>query len=490
MSISDPRNRDRLDALLSYEILDTPPERSYDDIVELAQIVCNAPVALMSLVTADRQWFKAGLGLEICETPIGQSVCAHALREDEILVIPDLARDRRTVDNTLVTGDPHIRFYAGAVLRTPERIPLGALCVIDTVPRPQGLTRQQRAALLALARQVMDRLELRRAVATRDQALSHATLMGIAQDAGRVGTFEVDIASDRLAVSPTFCRVFGIAVSPSITAGTIEALVIPEDRTVHSNASTRREGQSSLDVEYRIRRPDDGTVRWIARRAAFKRDAQGKPVKLAGTVQDVSERKAKEAERRLLNEELSHRMKNTLAMVDAIALQTLRGTADPEALENFSQRIKALSRAHDILLQETWTAAPLIQTVRGSVALHAGLDRFDIAGPDLSLDAKAVVQLSLLLHELATNALKYGALSMPAGRVAIAWSVDGAATPPAIEFIWREQGGPPAAPPARRGFGSRLISAGLFGTGDAALAYEPMGFRAIFRAPLSYLTSD
>src|SRR5476651_2661024 len=110
----------RLAALLSYRVLDTPPEAQFDDIVQLARTICRTPVALVSLIAADRQWFKARVGIDdLSETPLNQSVCVHALAEPEILIIPDLTQDARTRDNTLVTGGPQIRFYAGAVLRTP-----------------------------------------------------------------------------------------------------------------------------------------------------------------------------------------------------------------------------------------------------------------------------------------------------------------------------------------------------------------------------------
>ena len=143
----DPR---RLAALDSYAILDTPPEQGYDDIVLLASQICGTPIALVSLVADDRQWFKARIGFDESQTPIAQSVCAHALTAPELLVIPDLGVDPRTRGNALATGEPRIRFYAGAKLATPDGTPLGSLCVLDTVPRPNGLTREQERALAAL----------------------------------------------------------------------------------------------------------------------------------------------------------------------------------------------------------------------------------------------------------------------------------------------------------------------------------------------------
>ena len=162
---------ERLAALDAYGILDTSAEQGFDDIVALACQICDAPVSLVSLIDRDRQWFKARRGFSPYETDLSQSVCVHVLREDDLLVIPDLTADPRTRSNTLVMGEQHLRFYAGAVLKTPAGVPVGSLCVIDTVPRPEGLTDQQREALRALARQVVGQLELRRALAERDRAL-------------------------------------------------------------------------------------------------------------------------------------------------------------------------------------------------------------------------------------------------------------------------------------------------------------------------------
>ncbi|MCJ2012643.1 PAS domain S-box protein [Methylobacterium sp. J-076] len=168
------RDPGRLAALDGYGILDTQAERGFDDIVLLASRICGTSVALVSLVAADRQWFKARVGFAPCQTSLSQSICAHALARPGLLVIPDLTADPRTRGNTLVTGEPHLRFYAGARLETPEGVALGTLCVIDREPRPGGLTPEQGEALEALARQVMAQMELRRSMAARDDAFRDA----------------------------------------------------------------------------------------------------------------------------------------------------------------------------------------------------------------------------------------------------------------------------------------------------------------------------
>ena len=160
----------RLEALRQYRVLDTDNEESFDDIVRLAAYICDTPIAVISLVDKDRQWFKARLGLGPSETSRDSAFCAHAILQEIPLVVPDAMLDKRFADNPLVTAEPYIRLYAGAPLTTPEGFKLGTLCVIDRVPRT--LTEQQVAALRMLSYQVMAQLDLRRDQAALQRALS------------------------------------------------------------------------------------------------------------------------------------------------------------------------------------------------------------------------------------------------------------------------------------------------------------------------------
>jgi GAF domain-containing protein len=154
-----PEETARLAALARYEVLDTPPEPAFDDVVRLAASVCDTPIALVSLVDEARQWFKARLGLDVEETPRELAFCGHAILEDRVLVVDDAARDSRFADNPLVTREPRIRFYAGAPLETPDGYRIGTVCVIDRQAR--FLDDEQLASLQALARLAVDELELR-----------------------------------------------------------------------------------------------------------------------------------------------------------------------------------------------------------------------------------------------------------------------------------------------------------------------------------------
>jgi PAS domain S-box-containing protein len=160
---------DRLAALAGYDILDTPHEPEFDDIVRLVANVFEAPIAVVNLIAESRQWFKAEVGIGADELPLDVSICAHAILQPGIFVVPDTTQDARFASNPLVTGDPGLRFYAGALLETPDGLPLGTVCVLDTEPRPGGITEHQRLTLEVLARQVMTQLELRRALSQRDQ---------------------------------------------------------------------------------------------------------------------------------------------------------------------------------------------------------------------------------------------------------------------------------------------------------------------------------
>ena len=158
----------RLAALNAYAILDTANEGAFDDITRIAALVCGTPIAVVNFIDAERQWFKSEIGLGVRETPLDPSICAHAILQDDLFVVPDTRLDARFQGNPLVTGDPHLRFYAGAPLRTPDGHALGTVCVLDTEPR--SLSDVQLGALKALARQSMAQLELRKALAQSERA--------------------------------------------------------------------------------------------------------------------------------------------------------------------------------------------------------------------------------------------------------------------------------------------------------------------------------
>ncbi|WP_245506624.1 HWE histidine kinase domain-containing protein [Rhizobium sp. PP-F2F-G48] len=370
----------RLAALDSYKVLDTEPEKDFDDIAQIAARICGTPIAVVNLIGDRRQFFKAEVGLGVRSTPLDSSFCAKAILENEFLMIPDATKDHRFDCNPLVTGEPHLRFYAGAVLKTSDDLALGTVCVLGY--EPQVLNELQQDTLKLLARQVMAQLELRKSL---------------------------------------------------------------------------REKSREAEAQRRL------SERRLARTKAMERA---------------------EEERKILNAELSHRMKNTLSMVLAIAAQTLKDVSERDAVDAFTGRLHALSKAHDVLLRENWSSAEIAEVMLSVLTLHADGTRYDLNGPKVTLGPKAGLSLSLLLHELATNAIKYGSLSNEIGRVSVKWSVDDIEGVPTLSMIWTESGGPEIAEPTRRGFGSRLIRMGIAGSGHVEKLYLPTGFTATFRAPM------
>jgi two-component sensor histidine kinase len=227
-------------------------------------------------------------------------------------------------------------------------------------------------------------------------------------------------------------------------------------------------------------------------RAQVVRD--GEAARMVGTVRDISERKDAEARQALVRGELQHRIKNTLAMVSAIATQTLRGDDISDRRSSFSQRLAALSGAHDMLMANDAKGGDLQLILERALAPHRSDEgRFTISGPHIELNAKQSLSMALAAHELATNAAKYGALSVDTGRVSIDWSIgtDPGPLNPVFRFIWREENGPAVAEPTRTGFGSRLINRVLAGdfNGIVSIDYPPGGVVCTLVSSASSVTS-
>jgi two-component sensor histidine kinase len=208
---------------------------------------------------------------------------------------------------------------------------------------------------------------------------------------------------------------------------------------------------------------------------------------MAFLLKDVTARELSDRTLRMLVHELNHRVKNMLATVQAVARQSLRSGTQTGLARDFEDRLMALGWTYDLLTRERWTGAPLREVIQRTLSPHlAGSARLRLDGPDLWLQPNRAISLALALHELATNAVKYGALSIDGGRITVGWRVREAAGGPRLELEWRERDGPPVAAPARRGFGSRLIERSLARDlhGEARLAFEPSGLRCRITAPL------
>lgn len=295
-----PDESARMRALRDYAVLDTPPEPDFDDIATLAAQICDMPIALITLIDGERQWFKAKVGMDLSETPREVAFCAHAInRPRELLVVNDATKDERFADNPYVTEENGIRFYAGAPLVTPGGHALGTLCVVDRKPRE--LSAGQREALAVLSRHVMTQLQLRRQLRERqriEQALAVSEeRWQFALEGSDQGVWDWDVPSNAVYFSPRWCAQLGH--TPDEVPHRLEewsSRVHPDDLPATLRLiQDHFEGRTPIYVaEFRMR-AKDGTWRWIADRGkVMTRDAAGKPLRVVGTHIDITERRGLE----------------------------------------------------------------------------------------------------------------------------------------------------------------------------------------------------
>ena len=332
----------------------------------------------------------------------------------------------------------------------------------------------------------------RRVSAERALAISEDHLQRALNGAG-MGHWSWDAATDRMFLSERTLALYGLNPEhQGMKRKDVRHLTVhPDDvPAVTKAAADAHANQGPYESEYRVRR--DGEWRWM-RVIAGPQVIDGKVVGMHGLVQDIhdlklaDERLKAEIEERergqqrqlLLIHELNHRVKNILAMVQAIAAQTISSAATPEAARKaLDQRLVALARAHDILTRESWNGAELGDVIDGAVAAHEAEPgaRFRTKGPRVRLEPKVAVSLTMVLHELATNAVKYGALSCDEGWVSVTWTAKAARRGVALALAWTEHDGPVVSPPERTGFGARLITSSLAAEeGCAELIYAPKG---------------
>lgn len=312
----------------------------------------------------------------------------------------------------------------------------------------------------------------------------------LALRAGRLGNWALDLPSGRMIGSELFRANFGLGAEDAFDRyASLVARVHPDDRARQQRemdaAITER---TDLESEYRTITPG-GETRWVLVRGRAAYSDDGAPVRMTGVSLDITARKTADEHQRLLLDELNHRVKNTLATVQSIALQSVRRADAATFEETFLSRIAALARAHDLLTEVAWEGADLKEVIGRTLAPYAPdgqSDRIHLSGPRIRLGPNAAVSLTMAFHELATNAGKYGALSVAGGRVDVTWRA-ASHGPGAVEIDWTESGGPDVSPPTRRGFGSRLVEKGLAREfdGQVDLVFAPQGLRCHMRLPFS-----
>jgi len=293
---------ERIHALHRYAILDTAPERVFDDLARLASLICETPISLISLIDADRQWFKAKVGLDSEETARQDSFCSEAIRGTGLFTVTDTLLDDRFQANPLVMGEPHIRFYAGMPLRTEDGHALGTICVVDREPRT--LSDHQRRSLEVLGRLVVEQMERDRQAVELNR--SEETLrvrrerLCLAVEGMMDGIWDWNVETGETYFSPRYLDLItdGRAVEPSFESW--DSRLHPDDRQpTHLALTAHLEHRESFDVEFRMK-TDSRDYRWFRARGQAKWDESGRPVRMVGLIKDVTERKLAEQELRLL----------------------------------------------------------------------------------------------------------------------------------------------------------------------------------------------
>lgn len=329
-------------------------------------------------------------------------------------------------------------------------------------------------------------------VAERQHALQASEERArLALEAGHMGTWWYDHIERKGGWSSQSAVLLGLPpTKTTITAQEWVAILHPEDAGQAMDSLRHAvEGSGDYEDEFRVQHPD-GEVRWINSKGRVFFDGRRRPVKFVGVFQDITARRRAEEQQRFLLDELNHRVKNTLATVQSIASQTLRSAANAaEFKEAFEGRLLALSKTHDLLTRNSWRDADIQDIAEQELIpyLKATDERIMIKGPSINLPARFTINLGLVLHELVTNAAKYGALSTPHGRLELTWNVARSADrPPQLRIHWTETGGPPVSHPNRQGFGSRLIRRSIEGelAGYVMINFAPTGVSYDISAPL------
>ena len=407
------------------------------------------------------------------EEMIGKSITllipAHLL-QDETTILEQIARGERIdhFETTRVRKDG-----------TSVRISLSVSPVRNLQGRVIGASK--------IARDITKRKEAELALAEREAQLE------LAGKAARVGSFVVDYATLMIQTSPGFAAIHGLAEeTEELSCEEWRAHLLPDDLARFEALRSRvfAERRRELNMEYRIVGAD-GEARWVESRGLVSYDGDGRPTRLVGVHIDITERKRAEDQQRRLVAELDHRVKNVLATVQAVAAQTMEASGSMKHFVTaLDGRIRSMASTHELLSHRRWLGIPLAELVERELAPYTTGSNTEIDGPEVMLSAEAGQTMATVLHELITNAAKYGALSVPSGRVSIRWRVplNGSASGKLV-LTWRETGGPLVVPPSKSGYGMDVVRSvipyELGGTVDHVLA--PEGAQCRMEVPLAQL---
>src|SRR5262249_36664397 len=417
-----------------------------------------------------------GLGEHLIKATSGREALEHLLRSEIAVILVDVCMPDLDGFQLAAMIREHPRFQKTAIifisaihLSDMDRLRGYEMGAVDYVPVRviPGVRRAKVRVFAELYRKTrqLERLnaELEDRVVQRTAELEASTARltdseqrrSLALVAGNMGSWDWDRDGGDCFWDEGQCRIFGVdPQSFAVTAENVKALIYPEDWSKLQYALDQLFFErKSHEAEFRIRRPD-GEVRWCLGTAAPTLDASGRIIRLSGVTVDITERKESEMRQVLLAREVDHRAKNALAIVQSIVRLT-RADSVAHYVSAVEGRIQALSRAHTVLSHSRWQGADLAGLVEEELAPYRGDigERIETSGPAVSLQPASAQTLTLALHELATNAVKYGALSAITGRLRLSWEM----TPAALVLHWEETGGPRGRKPAQVGFGTRTI---------------------------------
>jgi two-component sensor histidine kinase/PAS domain-containing protein len=449
----DHQEADRLEALRALDILDgATNEPRFLRIARLAARLFDAPKAAVTLVDEGRVWRKAYIGYASAESPRAGDLAARVV----------------VADGPVDLGVP---------IRDAQGYILGAL-VVEGPGASGPASDEDRQALEDLADLAADALVCR---AEQGRNLESERL-DLAIAAASLGEFEWDIKRDVFKISPRLAKISDIEPGerPAEGGDALYPYIHADDRGwVRESITEQLNDTGRYDVEYRRPSPDGREI-WNHGAGVALRGPDGEPAYLIGVVQDITERKAEEEQRENLVAELDHRIKNLLAVVQSVAAQSARKSHSLDVfLKTFAARLKSMSSAHDLLSAARWRGATLARIAAAELGgLAPNQTRWD--GPELFLTPRAAAALSLALHELAVNAVRYGSLSTENGKVEVVWR----RTPEGgFALEWLETGGPPATAPTNKGFGATVIEdvAGRELGGSAKINYRSSGVTAMIQ---------
>ena len=470
----------RCKVLEDLEILDTPADPELDRLTRLAAGLFGSPVSVLTLVDRGREWHKSRFGVDQTESPLCFGAHTIAGPGSHLLVLDADADDRFPP-----TLRGPVRFFAGApVVVRGERV--GALCVCNSEPMPAVAPPLigQLTDLAGVAASLFQlKHEARGRARTADELIKEEWRHALTLEAGKVGSYVWDITTGEVVANDIMRRMYGF---DAIKRLSIEEFfdVIDPDHVPAVNAAIETTFEDGVDyvAEFRVR-----SGRWLsARGRVYQRDGSGRPLVMMGVNIDITEARQAADHTRYLLRELNHRVKNTLAMTQSLARQTLRQSPDPhDFIEAFSGRLRTLADAHTLLADRDWAGIGLIELVDTQVGPYmlSAEGRLTVLGEDVLLPPDHALGLGIILHELASNAARFGALSGAAGSVRIAWRVSNGE----VQIEWIERGGPALVGTPEAGFGSRLIRRSLdkiMGS-SVSLEFAPEGVEARISFPLT-----